>query len=69
MSACLAKLKLQGIFAWGTEVALLLISYGIYSAVKGNFAELLLMIPIGAVLVFVQYRYVGLSALEPGRPR
>ncbi|OBX19476.1 hypothetical protein A9995_06905 [Erythrobacter sp. QSSC1-22B] len=64
--ACSAKLKLYGVFAWGTELALLLISYGIYSAIKGNLVELLFMLPISAVLVFLQYHYVGLRILKPG---
>ena len=57
-------MKMVGRWPWVLEVVLLALSYAIYRAIEGNFLELAVMLPISAVVAYIQYRVVR---LEPVR--
>ena len=61
---CSAVLKFSGAISFGIGVALLLISYGVYTAIQRNFLEGLLLLPVGLVAIFAQYRFAKLSVEE-----
>lgn len=61
---CRSSIKTDGIAAWASEAALLLISFGIYSAVTGNFVQAFVMLPIILVVEYLQYTFVDLTVTE-----
>ena len=64
--SCSAVLKFSGAIAFGIGLALLLTSYGVYTVIQGNFLEGLVLLPVGLIAIFAQYRFAKLS-VEAGQ--
>lgn len=62
---CGSSLQYAGIFWWGTEVALLAMSFAIYCFVVGNFEEFLIVSLITLPVMIIQYRYCSIEAANP----
>lgn len=58
---CRSRIKTGGIAAWISEAVLLFISFGVYSAVTGNWMQALVMLPIALVATYLEYRSVNLT--------
>lgn len=63
--SCGARIEFSGPLSWGIAIVALLISYGIYSAIQGNLAQLLVMLPIAVALTLVEYFLAPISVTEP----
>jgi hypothetical protein len=57
------RIGFTGIFAWGLEITLLLLSYGIYVLVEGNWTESLAVLPFAFIFVAIEYRFARLKVL------
>lgn len=61
--SCRSRLGFTGIFSWGLEAILLLLSYAIYRLVNGNLAEALVVIPIALLFVVLEYRFARIKVI------
>lgn len=63
--SCQAKLRRAGPVAFGIEIAYLLLSFAIYSAVQGNWVEFAAMMPVALVICILQHRCTRLELVKP----
>jgi hypothetical protein len=63
--SCGAQLKFTRLFSWGLAIAYLLVSYAIYRLIDGNFTEALLIMPIAATFMAVEYHVAEIKIVEP----
>lgn len=65
--SCDLKLTFTGPFAWGLDIAYLLLSFAIYDLIKGNHIQALVLLPVALLITMLQYylapiKVVGTSA-------
>lgn len=63
-NGCGAQISFTGVFSWGIEIALLLLSYAIYRLVEGNFVESLIAAPLALLAVGAQYYFAPIRATK-----
>ena len=61
---CRSTIKSGGSIVRASDASLLLISFGVYSAITGNFAQGVAMLPIILVATYLEYRYANVTVLE-----
>ena len=61
--SCGSRIGYTGLFSWGVEIGYLLISYGIYRLIEGNFIQALAVMPIAVAIMILEYRFARLKVV------